>query len=354
MPRWVLAWLKNYLQDRKTSLFFDGAYSAKIDIQAGVPQGSPLSPILALLYLAPLYKRLQERHPHVSIVGFADDTNLLAFGKTPEVTTRQLEEAWATCQAWALTRGIVFAPEKCELLHFDRSRKPWERGVQLGPNLTIQPKEEARFLGIWLDRKLTWKGHYKAIKRKMESQTLAISRLMGKTWGPNLVQARLLYAQVVRAALAYGAPAYHTPTKPGAASTAQVVEKKHLTTENSCLRAVLGAYKATPVRTLHTESAFPPLDLYLNKRSLVFEEKSRDGPLEGPLSRAIERLKTRFGRRKRRPQGTQGAQETPTRTEKAQATLKAWKGQARTAEEALYKAWNQRFRAQKKDLLADR
>jgi hypothetical protein len=66
-------------------------------VVAGVPQGSPLSPILFILYIASLYKALKEDYPLVSIVGFTDDTNLLVFGKSPEANTRQLERAWKTC-----------------------------------------------------------------------------------------------------------------------------------------------------------------------------------------------------------------------------------------------------------------
>jgi hypothetical protein len=66
-------------------------------VAAGVLQGPPLLPILFILYIASLYKALKTAHPLVSIVGFVDDTNLLAFGKTPEANTQQLEKAWKTC-----------------------------------------------------------------------------------------------------------------------------------------------------------------------------------------------------------------------------------------------------------------
>ena len=59
----------------------------------GVPQGSPLSPVLFILYIASLYKALKEDYPLVSIVGFADDTNLLAFGRNSIANTSQLEKA---------------------------------------------------------------------------------------------------------------------------------------------------------------------------------------------------------------------------------------------------------------------
>jgi len=59
----------------------------------------------------------------VSIVGFADNTNLLAFSRNAKVCTGQLERAWKTCLRWAATRGMAFAAEKSELIHFNKSRQ---------------------------------------------------------------------------------------------------------------------------------------------------------------------------------------------------------------------------------------
>ena len=93
-----MAFISSWLQERRATLFFDGAYSESVVTKAGVPQGSPLSSILAILYLAPLYETLAAKHPHLSLLGFADDTNILALGLSEDSTCRQLEEAWSTCE----------------------------------------------------------------------------------------------------------------------------------------------------------------------------------------------------------------------------------------------------------------
>lgn len=158
-------------------------------IRAGVPQGSPLSPILFILYIASLYKLLWQRHPQISLVGFADDTNLLAFGRDPAVNARQLEAAWKTCLEWASTRGMAFAPEKSELIHFNKGYKQWEQPLQLAAQgagaagateavaTTVSQVGSARFLGVWLDWKLNWKAHLKAIESKLKTQDFALSRI---------------------------------------------------------------------------------------------------------------------------------------------------------------------------------
>jgi hypothetical protein len=67
--------------------------SRDFDIKAGVPQKSPLSPVLFLLYIATLYKDLQAAYQQLIIIGFADDTNLLAVGSTFENIKNLLKAA---------------------------------------------------------------------------------------------------------------------------------------------------------------------------------------------------------------------------------------------------------------------
>jgi Reverse transcriptase (RNA-dependent DNA polymerase) len=155
-PRWLVLWIKSWLQDRRTTLLFDGQSTPSIPVTVGIPQGSPLSPILFILYIASLYKMIKEKHPYISLVGFSDDTNLLAFGRDSKTTTRQLEQAWKTCLQWAATRGMAFGPEKSELIHFNKNRRQWQDPVNLalpggrGSSL-VKPVKSARFLGVWLD-----------------------------------------------------------------------------------------------------------------------------------------------------------------------------------------------------------
>ena len=89
---WTVRWLRSYLEDRIACLVFDRETTGRRPIRAGVPQGSPLSPILFILYISTLYNDLR-RLKGAIVVGFADNTNIIAFGRDTLGYCRQLKEA---------------------------------------------------------------------------------------------------------------------------------------------------------------------------------------------------------------------------------------------------------------------
>ena len=98
----------------------------------------------------------------------------------------------------------------------------------------------------------------------MQRQTRALTGIAASTWGCSLQRAREVYIKVIRSAIAYGAIAYYTLTKPG--EPAKGIARELAVTQSAYLRVVTGAYKATPTHYLEAEVNVLPLDLYLNQR----------------------------------------------------------------------------------------
>ena len=83
---------KSYLSNRKQFVVVDGCKSDLKDVQAGVPQGSRLGPLLWILYINDITDNLE-----TEVMLFADDTCLFATGNDPSETTtilnRDLEKS---------------------------------------------------------------------------------------------------------------------------------------------------------------------------------------------------------------------------------------------------------------------
>jgi len=105
---------------------------------------------------------------------------------------------------------------------------------------------------------------------------------------------------VVRPQLAYGASSWHTP----AASKAKGVTAKLQLIQNKYLRTIAGAYRATPIAILETETYTPPLDLYLDSRVAAFQKRLQGSPVYQQIQNAcqviVQQLKIKTQRRAQR------------------------------------------------------
>ena len=148
---------------RTTTLCFQGAESEPFQPRAGIPQGSPLSPILFLFYNAELIDIYSKSILRVTASGFVDDVNILAYSQSTAGNCKKLEKVHERCLAWAKRFGLKFASQKYELIHFSRRYSfDLSATVQLR-GIALEPKQDVRVLGVWIDTKLKWKSHAREI-----------------------------------------------------------------------------------------------------------------------------------------------------------------------------------------------
>ena len=176
IPSWFVNWIFSFTTQRKTCLVFDDSESSLFPVHCGVPQGSPLSPILFLFYISDLHNIVHTPEKGVSALGFADDTNLLAFSPSLKSNLLKLKSTHSKCLDWVRKHGMKFAPEKYELLHFSRRRTDnLQLSLRLG-EVVLQPKKEVCILGLHYDSKLLWKKHQKIMLQKASKFFSALSR----------------------------------------------------------------------------------------------------------------------------------------------------------------------------------
>lgn len=112
----LLLWFDNYLSDRLQRVTTEGYYSQFKVVNAGVPQGSVLGPLLFLLYINDITDNLS-----TNIKLFADDTSLyVIIDENPAQAAQALTTDLSNISEWAKTWDIKFNPNKTKSVLFSR------------------------------------------------------------------------------------------------------------------------------------------------------------------------------------------------------------------------------------------
>ena len=108
---WITKWVKSFLEDCKSTLAIYRQTTEVFEVHTGIPQGSPVSPILYLFYNADLLDICKRPGTRTSGLGFVNNVNILAYSTSIKKNCKTLERLHKECEKWANRHGVVFAPK---------------------------------------------------------------------------------------------------------------------------------------------------------------------------------------------------------------------------------------------------
>jgi len=119
-------------------------------------------------------------------------------------------------------------------------------------NGEVIPNEDfPRYLGVKLNRALTFKPHLEGLKNKLKTRNNIISKLVGTTWGCKANTLRTSAMALVYSAAEYCAPAWTRST-----------HSKNIDTQlNRTMRIISGTVKSTQIQWLPVLANITPADL---------------------------------------------------------------------------------------------
>ena len=190
-------WVESFMGKRAFTVEWDGKTRGKGEAGEGVPQGSPLSPTLFLIYLAPTIHKMEveirKAIPglQVEINSYVDDIVLSIIDEDGmSDMSRIVKKGAKIMREIAEADGIPFEKEKEETIVF---------GIK-GNKL-----EKVKWLGIILDSKLKFQDHLEVRVKRLRQMLGNLKGLGNSAWGLNPASWRQAYTGMIRTIALWGA-----------------------------------------------------------------------------------------------------------------------------------------------------
>ena len=260
IPFDLLRWISAYLESRIAHVRVRSATTTR-HLDMGLPQGSPLSAILFLVYINDLLSELHTL-PDASAQAFADDLISWWLETLQSASTTISTEISQIIQTWAQKWRMVFNPTKCKLLCIGRISAPPPYFVLNG--ILLDHVAHLRYLGIWLDSTLSWREHIRRVSQRALHRLRLIHRTAGTLWGLHPTIFRHLVETVVFPTLFYGAPIWCSAVRHSSRLAPLDRVIRH------CAIASFGLLRTVSHGASQMIAGFLPADLQLRQRVMEY------------------------------------------------------------------------------------
>jgi hypothetical protein len=163
---------KSYLSNRYQRVVITNTnlnpneYSTWGRIRHGVPQVSILGPLLFLLYINDLPKIINDK---TVLLLFADDTSLLVTSSNYDDLHQKLNTAFHDINEWFKANQLSINFNKTHSIQFTASNNNSLIEIKVAyDKKQITSLSNIRFLGIYIDDRMSWKHHPEQISPKLD------------------------------------------------------------------------------------------------------------------------------------------------------------------------------------------
>ena len=273
--------LKSYLSDRFFQIKLENTHTELISIESGVPQGSVLGPILYVIFTSDI-----PTSPETTTATFADDTAILSCHRDPVEASNQLQNNLNNIETWLKKWRIRVNETKSSQVVFSLRKNVCPQ-VRLN-NILLPQAESVKYLGMHLDKKLTWKEHIWHKRQHLNLKASKLNWLIGKKSKLSTENKILLYKVILKPVWTYGIGLWGTASE----SNLEILQRF----QSKVLRQILQAPWYVSNATIHKDVKLPTVKEEISRLSSLYQAKldNSDNHLVINLmdnSEIIERLK---------------------------------------------------------------
>ena len=161
----MLNLLEDFLKEKKQRVVLNGQISTWTNINAGVPQGSILGPLLFLIFINDLTEGLT-----TNVKLFADDTSLFSVVYDTQTFANDPNKDLEIINNCAFQWKMNFNPDPIKLAHegiFRRKAKEIYHPLLVFNNTSVSQSSSQKQLSVTLDSKLIFDEHLKMVSLKI-------------------------------------------------------------------------------------------------------------------------------------------------------------------------------------------
>lgn len=192
------------LKNRVLKVKIGGKYSNEFSAAQGLPQGSPLSPVLYNVYCSDIFNNDPEYFNQDNyVLQYADDTALISHSTSIHKAIKQLQNLTDNTIRWLSKWRLKLNPNKSHLIIFNHTPSNTSPSVTMY-NQIIKPEVSTKYLGIIIDNKLNYNLHTAEAKKNIVTRSSHFRSLTYKNKGINRKTACQIYKLICRPLIEYG------------------------------------------------------------------------------------------------------------------------------------------------------
>ena len=199
-----MSFLESYLNGRHQRVVLNGVQSNWVRLNAGVPQGPVLGPLLFLVYINDLTDNVPS-----NMKLYANDSSLFAHVSGVDSTHNQIEKDLETIVAWAIQWKMLFNPDitkQAVEVIFSVKNKNLIHPDLIFNRIPVSRGNFTKHLGVYLDERVSFAKHVRETIIKAK-KGIALLKFISKYVSRNVLN--MAYKLYIRLHLDYGDVIFH-------------------------------------------------------------------------------------------------------------------------------------------------